>query len=113
MRPEQDIEFSCSSDTDSAASTHTINRMSTHPQRFEVITRGERRRRWSVEEKYAIVAESLTPNTSLNGAPKSMPLSAFAVGTAKANRASVSDTIRFVLAVKLPAEPIAGDERLV
>ena len=30
------------------------------------------------------------------------------VSTAKANRASVLDTIRFVLAVKLPAEPIAG-----
>jgi len=30
-----------------------------------VITRGERRRRWSLEEKHVIVAESLTPNTSL------------------------------------------------
>ena len=30
------------------------------------------------------------------------------VSTAKANRASVLDTIRFVLAIKLPAEPIAG-----
>jgi transposase len=39
--------------------------MSTHPQRIEVITRGERRRRWSVEEKQAIVAESLAPNASI------------------------------------------------
>jgi transposase len=30
-----------------------------------VITRGERRRRWSLEEKQAIVAESLAPNASL------------------------------------------------
>ena len=30
------------------------------------------------------------------------------VSTAKANRASVLDTIRFVLAAKLPAGPIAG-----
>jgi transposase len=30
-------------------------------QRIEVITRGERRRRWSIEEKRAIVAESLEP----------------------------------------------------
>ena len=30
------------------------------------------------------------------------------VSTAKANRASVLDTIRFVLTVKRPAEPIAG-----
>jgi transposase len=32
------------------------------PQRIEVITRGERRRRWSVEEKREIVAESLRPD---------------------------------------------------
>ena len=30
------------------------------------------------------------------------------ISTAKANRASVLDTIRFVLAAKLPAGPIAG-----
>lgn len=47
------------------ASTHTNDRMSAHPQRIEVITRGERRRRWSLEEKQAIVAESLAPNASL------------------------------------------------
>jgi transposase len=33
----------------------------TAPQRIEVITRGERRRRWSIEEKREIVAESLVP----------------------------------------------------
>jgi transposase len=33
-------------------------------QRVEVITRGERRRRWSPEEKQAIVAESLAPGAS-------------------------------------------------
>jgi transposase len=38
---------------------------SARPQRIEVITRGERRRRWSLEEKQAIVAESLAPNASL------------------------------------------------
>jgi len=37
------------------------------PQRIEVITGGERRRRWSVEEKQAIVAESLEPNVSIAG----------------------------------------------
>ena len=65
MITDRDIAFSASPDTDTEASTHTINRMSTHPQRIEVITRGERRRRWSLEEKHAIVAESLAPNTSL------------------------------------------------
>jgi transposase len=39
--------------------------MSARPQRIEVITRGERRRRWSVEEKQAIVEESLTPHASI------------------------------------------------
>ena len=48
-------------------STHMGARMSARPQRIEVITRGERRRRWSVEEKRAIVAESLQPNVSIAG----------------------------------------------
>lgn len=46
-------------------STHTTDRMSARPQRIEVITRGERRRRWSLEEKQAIVAESLKPHASM------------------------------------------------
>jgi transposase len=46
-------------------STHTTDRMSTRTQRIEVITRGERRRRWSLEEKQAIVMESLTPHASM------------------------------------------------
>jgi transposase len=45
--------------------THTTDRMSTRTQRIEVITRGERRRRWSLEEKQAIVMESLTPHASM------------------------------------------------
>lgn len=39
------------------ASSH----MTTRTQRIEVITRGERRRRWPIEEKREIVAESLRP----------------------------------------------------
>jgi len=35
--------------------------MTTRTQRIEVITRGERRRRWPIEEKREIVAESLRP----------------------------------------------------
>jgi transposase len=42
-------------------SGHTSTRTSTRTQRVEVITRGERRRRWSIEEKREIVAESLGP----------------------------------------------------
>lgn len=51
--------------TETESSTHTTGRMSTRPQRIEVITRGERRRRWSLEEKQAIVAESLAANASI------------------------------------------------
>ena len=39
-------------------SAHTTARMSARSQRIEVITRGERRRRWSVEQKREIAAES-------------------------------------------------------
>lgn len=46
-------------------STHTTSRMSGRSPRVEIITRGERRRRWTAEQKREIVAESygadLTP----------------------------------------------------
>lgn len=45
-------------------SAHTTDRMSARGQRIEVITRGERRRRWSVEQKREIAAESLEPGVS-------------------------------------------------
>jgi transposase len=48
-------------------SIHLSGRMSAHLQRIEVITRGERRRRWSASEKQAIVTESLEPNASIAG----------------------------------------------
>jgi transposase len=38
---------------------HKGSHMTAETQRIEVITRGERRRRWSIEEKREIVAESL------------------------------------------------------
>src|SRR5271166_3024869 len=42
-------------------SSHTSGHMTTRRQRIEVITGCERRRRWSIEEKREIVAESLRP----------------------------------------------------
>jgi len=48
-------------------STLMSARMSARPQPIEVITRGERRRRWSAAEKQAIVAESLEPHVSIAG----------------------------------------------
>jgi transposase len=47
-----------------AESAHTTDRMSARSQRIELITRGERRRRWSVEQKRDIAAESLEPGVS-------------------------------------------------
>jgi transposase len=47
-----------------AKDARTTDRMSVRSQRIEVITRGERRRRWSVEQKHEIAAESLEPGVS-------------------------------------------------
>jgi hypothetical protein len=44
------------------------DRMSTRPQRIEVIMRGEHRRRWSLEQKQSIVAESLASNVGIRKA---------------------------------------------
>ena len=44
--------------------THTINRMSVRDAPVEVITRGERRRVWTPEQKRDIVMESLEPGGS-------------------------------------------------
>src|SRR6516162_8293764 len=41
------------------ASAHTTGRKSARSQRVEIITRGERRRSWTLEQKREIVAESL------------------------------------------------------
>jgi transposase len=40
-------------------SAHTTGRKSARSQRVEIITRGERRRTWTLEQKREIVAESL------------------------------------------------------
>ena len=50
--------------TEADTSTHTSDRKSARPQRIEVITRGERRRRWTIEQKQTIAAQSLAPGAS-------------------------------------------------
>src|SRR5580704_14564231 len=50
--------------TSAQASAHTSARMSGPRQRIEVITGVERRRRWSWEQKQAIVVESVAPRAS-------------------------------------------------
>jgi transposase len=51
-------------DTSAQASAHTSARLSGPRQRIEVITGVERRRRWSWEQKQAIVAESVASRAS-------------------------------------------------
>ena len=47
-----------------AEDAHKTDRKSVRRPRIELITRGERRRRWSIEQKQEIVAESLSPDTT-------------------------------------------------
>jgi transposase len=47
-----------------AENAHKTDRKSVRRPRVELITRGERRRRWSIEQKQEIVAESLSPDTT-------------------------------------------------
>ena len=47
-----------------ATSAHTRSRMSARSEVVEVVTRGERRRAWSVEQKRLIVAEAMQPGVT-------------------------------------------------
>ena len=50
--------------TEGIESAHTSGDKSAHNPRIELITRGERRRCWTAEEKQAIAVQSLTPGAS-------------------------------------------------
>ena len=47
-----------------AVGAHTRSRMSARRELVEVVTRGERRRAWSVEQKRLIVAEAMQPGVT-------------------------------------------------
>src|SRR5918997_6581665 len=49
---------------ESDKSAHRTGRRSARSQQVEIITRGERRRSWTLEQKREIVAESLGPELS-------------------------------------------------
>lgn len=57
-------DTSAAETTADAKDVRTTDRMSVRSPRIEVITHGERRRRWSVEQKREIAAESLEPGVS-------------------------------------------------
>jgi transposase len=46
------------------ASAHTISHKSASMSRMQLIPRGERRRRWTVEQKQTIAAQSMAPGVS-------------------------------------------------
>jgi transposase len=48
----------------STESAHTISRKSAPTLRMDLIPRGERRRRWTSEQKQTIAAQSMTPGAS-------------------------------------------------
>src|ERR1700712_3431003 len=48
----------------SSESAHTTSRKSAPTLRMDLIPRGERRRRWTTEQKQMIAAQSLTPGAS-------------------------------------------------
>lgn len=62
---DEETTVRCDAGIDTDMSAHPSDRMSARPQRIEVITGGERRRRWSLEQKQLIVAESLAANASI------------------------------------------------
>ena len=49
---------------DGATSAHTSSHKSAHSERIDLILRGERRRRWTTEQKQTIAAHSLSPGVS-------------------------------------------------
>ncbi len=64
MMMDTDCPVISATGTEADTSTHTSDRKSARPQRIEVIARGERRRRWTIEQKQTIAAQSLAPGAS-------------------------------------------------
>jgi transposase len=59
-----ETQASPSEDAGQIERAHTISRKSARIAPIELITRGERRRRWTVEQKQMIAAQSLAPGAS-------------------------------------------------
>jgi transposase len=59
-----ETEASPFADADQPESAHTSSHKSARTAPIELITRGERRRRWTIEQKQMIAAQSLAPGAS-------------------------------------------------
>jgi transposase len=90
--------------------------MTTRPRRIEVITGPERRRRWSVDQKLAIVAESLRPGASPTAVARKHGLSTGQLYTWRgryARRAASGFTRVELVDGHLRAEPAARPAGLI
>ena len=83
---------------ESDESAHTTSRKSARSPRVEIITRGERRRSWTLEQKREIVAESLGPELTptevarKHGISSGLALYLAAAVAGRADRASSTRT---------------------
>ena len=95
-------------------SAHTTSRRSARNLRVEVITRGERRRSWSSEQKDQIVAESLGPELTPTEVARKHGISSGQLYTWRQQRLSVQTALvtraapRFA-EVELTAAPSPAD----
>jgi transposase len=74
-------------------SAHTTSRRSVRNLRMEIITRGERRRSWSAEQKDQIVAESLGPDLTPTEVARKHGISSGQLYTWRQQRLSVQTAL--------------------
>jgi len=74
-------------------SAHTTSRRSARNLRMEIITRGERRRSWSAEQKDQIVAESLGPDLTPTEVARKHGISSGQLYTWRQQRLSVQTAL--------------------
>ena len=92
-------------------SAHTTSRRSARNPRVEIITRGERRRSWSSEQKDQIVAESLGPDLTPTEVARKHGISSGQLYTWRQQRLSVRTALvtraapRFAEVELTPAPP--------
>jgi transposase len=75
------------------SSAHTTNRTSARDGRVEIITRGERRRSWTADQKSQIVAESLGPELTPTEVARKHGISTGQLYTWRQQRLSVQTAV--------------------
>ena len=98
-------------------SAHTSGRKSARSQRVEIITRGERRRSWTLEQKREIVAESLGSELTPTEVARKHAISSGQLYTWRRQLLSVPGAViertvpRFAEVDLAPASPTASEPR--